>query len=110
MIDVDGLKTVNDSAGHAVGDHLVRAVPAAIMVVLRSYDVTVRWGGDKFVCALQRMTIPAAQARLEEIQRELQKLHPGATISAGLAELQEADTLQSLMERADKALYGNKRA
>ncbi len=105
VIDVDGLKAVNDIDGHAAGDALLRAVPTAITVTLRSYDVTVRWGGDEFVCALPDMTRGKAGDRIEQIQAELEVLRPGATISAGLAELRAGDTLDSLIGRADSALY-----
>ena len=110
LIDVDGLKVVNDTEGHASGDTLLRAVPTAITVTLRSYDVTVRWGGDEFVCALPDMTRKAAIRRIDQIQRELEVLRPGATISAGIAELHVDDTLQSLVERADTDLYSAKAA
>jgi diguanylate cyclase (GGDEF)-like protein len=105
VIDVDDLKAVNDNDGHAAGDALLRAVPTAITVTLRTYDVTVRWGGDEFVCALPDMTRTAAVDRIDQIQRELEVLRPGATISAGLAELWADDTLQSLIARADTDLY-----
>jgi diguanylate cyclase (GGDEF)-like protein len=108
MIDVDGLKTVNDRDGHAAGDALLRDVPTAIMVTLRSYDIIVRWGGDEFVCALPGLTTDATRARIEQIQRELQVLNHGATISAGIAELTPDDTLTALIARADKDLYQNK--
>jgi diguanylate cyclase (GGDEF)-like protein len=105
VIDVDHLKIVNDTEGHAAGDTLLRAVPTAITVTMRSYDVTVRWGGDEFVCALPDMTKEAAMKRIDQIQRELDVLRPGATISTGLAELRADDTLQALVERADSDLY-----
>jgi diguanylate cyclase (GGDEF)-like protein len=105
LVDVDNLKAVNDTDGHAAGDALLRAVPTAITVTLRSYDVTVRWGGDEFVCALPDMTRTAAAGRIDLIQRELEVLRPGATICAGLAELRSDDTLRSLVARADTDLY-----
>jgi PleD family two-component response regulator len=56
------------------------------------------------------MTRKAAARRIEQIQRELEVLRPGATISAGIAELCTDDTLQSLVERADHDLYCAKAA
>jgi diguanylate cyclase (GGDEF)-like protein len=105
LIDVDGLKAVNDGEGHAAGDALLRSVPTAITVTLRSYDVTVRWGGDEFVCVFPDITTDAARRRIDQIQRELEVLQPGATISAGIAELQADDTLATLIARADADLY-----
>jgi diguanylate cyclase (GGDEF)-like protein len=105
MIDVDALKAVNDREGHAGGDALLRAAAAAITSSLRSYDVTVRWGGDEFVCGLSDMTLELAANRLAEIRRTLAVARPGASVSAGHAELREGDTLDALIARADSALY-----
>jgi diguanylate cyclase (GGDEF)-like protein len=105
LIDVDRLKAVNDADGHAAGDTLLRDVAAAIISTMRSYDVTVRWGGDEFICALSDMTLPVAAERIAEIHAALAELHAGASISAGLAELEPDDTLESLIARADAALY-----
>jgi diguanylate cyclase (GGDEF)-like protein len=105
VVDVDGLKSVNDSEGHASGDALLVAVSTSITVALRSYDVTVRWGGDEFVCAFPDMTMLGASERIAQIQRELEVLRAGAKVSAGLAELRHDDTLASLVARADTDLY-----
>ena len=108
LIDVDGLKIVNDTEGHAAGDALLRDVVTAITSTMRSYDVTVRWGGDEFVCALSEVTLEAAVDRVGGIQHALERLRPGASISAGLAQLHEDDALESLIARADQALYRKK--
>jgi diguanylate cyclase (GGDEF)-like protein len=105
VIDVDSLKVVNDTQGHAAGDALLRDAAAAITSTLRSYDVTVRWGGDEFICALSDVTLAVAPRRVAAIQHALDARRPGATLSAGFAELQADDTLESLMARADSALY-----
>jgi diguanylate cyclase (GGDEF)-like protein len=105
LIDVDRLKVVNDSLGHAAGDALLRDVATSIVSTMRSYDVTVRWGGDEFVCALSDLTLAVACERMAEIQSALSDHAPGASISAGLAELAPDDSLESLIARADAALY-----
>jgi diguanylate cyclase (GGDEF)-like protein len=105
MIDVDALKLVNDTRGHADGDALLREVAAAILATLRSYDVTVRWGGDEFVAAMSDVTLEVAVDRVAEIQSALTDHRPGASISAGCAELCDEDTLASLVARADADLY-----
>ncbi len=105
LIDIDALKAVNDGEGHAAGDQLLRHVAAAIASTLRSYDITVRWGGDEFVCALSDVTLEVASERLVAIRRAIERSRPEATISAGLAELEDGDTLESLVARADAALY-----
>jgi len=110
IIDVDGLKYVNDNQGHAAGDALLRDVAGAILSTMRSYDVTVRWGGDEFVCALSDVTIKVASERVSEIQSALAQRRPGATISAGLAQLVEDDNIEGLIARADESLYRAKTA
>jgi diguanylate cyclase (GGDEF)-like protein len=105
MIDVDGLKPVNDRLGHAAGDELLRDVVTALTSTMRSYDVTVRWGGDEFVCLLSDVTDALARARLEETGRVLERLRPGSSITAGIAVLTADDDLDSIVARADAALY-----
>lgn len=104
VIDIDALKAINDSQGHPAGDALLRDVAGAITSTLRSYDVTVRWGGDEFVCTLSEVTLLVASERIAEIQRALAAARPGASFSTGLAELADDDTFETLLARADTAL------
>lgn len=105
-IRVDALRAVNDSERHAAGDALLRDVPAAITSTLRSYDVTVRWGGDEFVSALSDVSLATAAERVAGVARALAASRPGATISVGLAELTDGDTLESLLAHARSARGG----
>jgi diguanylate cyclase (GGDEF)-like protein len=103
--DVNKLKQVNDSHGHAAGDKLLREVVAAIQAHLRSYDPVVRVGGDEFICALGDCTIADARARFHEIQSTMRKGQPAVSISVGFAPLCPGDTLEQLIAAADAALY-----
>jgi diguanylate cyclase (GGDEF)-like protein len=103
VIRVDDLQVVNDTEGHAAGDSLLRAIPAAITSTLRSYDVTVRWCGDEFVCALSDVSLEAATGRVAAIQRALTARRPGARITVGLAELTDGESLESLLALAGSA-------
>jgi diguanylate cyclase (GGDEF)-like protein len=105
VIDVDGLKAVNDRGGHAAGDALLRSVAGAITSSIRSYDVTVRWGGDEFVCILSDMSLADAERRLEDIRAALRAVAPEASISVGMAAQQGAEPLEDLLARADAGLY-----
>jgi diguanylate cyclase (GGDEF)-like protein len=105
VIDVDALKAVNDDKGHAAGDALLRDVAASIVSAMRSYDVTVRWGGDEFVCAMSDLNLEVAAERIAEVKRALVGRRPEASISVGLAELNDDDTIEALIARADVALY-----
>ena len=108
MIDVDSLKAVNDEHGHPAGDALLRDVATAITSTTRAYDVTMRWGGDEFVCALSDVTLEVASTRTTRILNALEQLRHGASLTTGLAELQPDDTLETLIARADAALYAAK--
>jgi diguanylate cyclase (GGDEF)-like protein len=105
FVDVDGLKAVNDSQGHHRGDALLAAVGSALRSSLRSYDVVSRYGGDEFVCALPGGTAQAAAERIVRVRAALDELFPGATISAGCAELGSTDTIDDVIRRADTDLY-----
>lgn len=109
VLDVDELKAVNDRDGHAAGDALLHDVAETIVATLRSYDVTVRWGGDEFVCAMSDVSVEVAIERTAEIQHRLGERVPVASVSAGHAELLPTDTLDSVVARADAELYRAKR-
>ncbi len=108
FLDVDGLKVVNDSRGHDAGDRLLRDVAAALREQTREYDVIVRHGGDEFLCALPGMSLEEASARMDLIHRSSPLGPTGWSVSAGLALLHEDDTLESLISRADAALYSRR--
>ncbi len=104
MIDIDGLKLVNDTQGHIAGDGVVRSVPDAITATLRAYDVVARWGGDEFVCSLTNAGLEVARNRIADIERTLHAARPDVSFTAGLAELAGDEPLESLISRADAAL------
>lgn len=105
FLDVDGLKTVNDTHGHAAGDRLLRAVADAVRAGVRPYDLLVRFGGDEFVCALPGLTAPDAAARMAAVNTDLQTRSEHGTISVGISTLEPDDTLEALLHRADTELY-----
>ncbi|ADB51552.1 diguanylate cyclase [Conexibacter woesei DSM 14684] len=107
IVDVDALGLVNERQGHAAGDALLHDVARAITSTLRSYDVTARCGGG-FVCALSDVTRATASAHAAEIQRALRTRRPEASVSVGLAELADDDTLSTLSTRAAVALRRTK--
>lgn len=108
FIDVDGLKALNDTKGHAAGDALLQAVVAALKSKLRSYDPIVRVGGDEFLCGFVSAEIEAAERRALEIRNAVREGTPPGTVSIGLAVLQDRDTLESLTARADADMYARK--
>ena len=104
FIDVDGLKAVNDTHGHAAGDQLLADVAGALRDQSRDYDVIVRHGGDEFLFALPGMTMDQARERMDVVKAALAASPNQWSISAGLAVLEDDDTLETLIERADDGL------
>jgi diguanylate cyclase (GGDEF)-like protein len=107
FVDVDGLKTVNDAEGHAAGDRLLRDVGTALRAGLRSYDLVIRYGGDEFVCALPGVDAARGRRRFDDVKRKLTETNASASVSIGLTELEDVDTLDDVLARADAALYAD---
>ncbi|MGV8966496.1 MAG: diguanylate cyclase domain-containing protein [Cellulomonas sp.] len=110
FIDVDHLKAINDSRGHAAGDLILREVATTLRASLRPYDVVIRYGGDEFVCALPGLDLVAAQARLETVNRALAEAAEPCSVTIGLAELQPGEAVNHLVARADAALLLKRRS
>jgi diguanylate cyclase (GGDEF)-like protein len=114
LIDVDGLKQVNDNQGHSAGDRVLRSVADAITEALRDTDVGARWGGDEFAIIAPNTTAEAARRSAERLVvrvAEASGHHPwhSTTVSVGIATFDPAYTidcdLESLLRAADDALY-----
>jgi diguanylate cyclase (GGDEF)-like protein len=105
FVDVDHLKAINDSHGHAAGDAVLLAVTDALRAQIRSYDLIFRYGGDEFVCAITGITTDDATRRLELVNPSLTADSPHASITVGLAELAAEESPTDVIARADAALY-----
>lgn len=108
FVDVDGLKAINDTRGHAAGDEVLRQVVAVVKEVVRDYDLIIRYGGDEFICGLLDLDLDKAANRFANLRKDLAG-HGGA-FSVGLAVLSVNDTLQDLIDRADLAMYEQRRS
>jgi diguanylate cyclase (GGDEF)-like protein len=108
FIDVDGLKWFNDHEGHSEGDRLLVTLTTAIVHRLRSHDLVFRYGGDEFVCILPGANIDGAKPIFDAIQETFAETYPDRTFSLGLAELEEGDTPETLVARADLDLYASR--
>jgi len=105
FLDVDHLKMINDSLGHAAGDDLLRSVAHALRARLRSYDLVVRYGGDEFLCVMSGLSLVDAAARLSEANVVLSALPSPGSFTAGLAEMKRGDDVERLIARADAEFY-----
>jgi diguanylate cyclase (GGDEF)-like protein len=107
MIDIDGFKELNDTAGHAEGDELLKAVAETWQVILRKEDLLARIGGDEFVVVLSGCAEDEATVVLDRLRR---MMPPGQTCSIGIAQVRGDEPFDGVLARADRALYGAKRA
>jgi len=117
MVDIDRFKALNDAHGHATGDVVLRAVAGAIVSAVREDDVPARFGGEEFVVLLRNPEPRVAVEIGERIRAavgglDLRRLHiHELSVSVGVAVANGPDeTVESLIETADQALYRAKRA
>ncbi len=103
-IDVVGLKAVNDAAGHAAGDELLRQVVRTLRARLRTYDLIVRLGGDEFLCVMSEVDTDIAERRFDAIRADLAESPAAPAIRFGIATLLPGDTADALVKRADDEL------
>jgi len=117
LLDIDDFKRLNDSCGHEAGDQALVQVAAVARRTLRPQDVLARIGGEEFVVLLPETALKPALAAMSRLQTMLvaspftyrgRKLP--LTFSAGIALREAGEPLESLLMRADKALYRAKRA
>lgn len=108
--DLDHFKVINDTRGHQVGDQVLKATAAHLRACCRPYDTPARWGGEEFIILLPDTDELAATLFAERIRTSLQAgLGPDIsfpiTISIGVAQFLEGESLEALIERADLAMY-----
>lgn len=109
VLDLDHFKKINDTHGHAGGDAVLRHFCASIQSHLRAGQAMGRLGGEEFLLLLPGTALADAQTALERVRCSLQP-HVGIryTFSAGLALARQGDTVDAVLERADRALYFSK--
>jgi diguanylate cyclase (GGDEF)-like protein len=118
MIDVDGLKKVNDHFGHVAGTRLLKTVAGSISDCVRTSDVLARYGGDEFVILMPHTRSEAARIAAERIRAAIHRSsfdingqHIAASASIGIASYPEGiDTAGDVLEKADVALYKSKQS
>ncbi|MBI0477013.1 sensor domain-containing diguanylate cyclase [Sphingomonas sp. MA1305] len=111
MFDIDHFKRINDTYGHQAGDEVLKRVAADAGKELRSADTLGRFGGEEFVIVLPDATASVAMMVAERVRLAIEAGgdNPRVTISVGVAELATGESCESLLKRADQALYAAKR-
>lgn len=108
MLDLDRLKSVNDTLGHKAGDAYIRAAASALRRAIRSNDVAARLGGDEFGLLLRGCTEIQAKSAVARIYAELDKA--GVAGSVGWAPVTVIHGFPAAIEEADHAMYRVKQA
>ncbi|HEY9638865.1 MAG TPA: sensor domain-containing diguanylate cyclase [Coleofasciculaceae cyanobacterium] len=107
-IDLDGLKQVNDTQGHAKGDELIRRAGQVLQQSVRKQDIVARVGGDEFAVLCVECNRDSGKQLLERLQSALKDT--GVEASLGMAERHPGCSLYRTYEAADEAMYGCKRS
>ncbi len=116
MIDIDGVKQINDTYGHSFGAYTIAQTGKLIKAVIEHTGLASRFGGDEFMVFIPNLNRALGQQIAETIRQEVEShrfemegvvLHP--TVSIGVSNLKADDTVASLFKRADDALYQSKR-
>ena len=117
FVDLNGLKAVNDTHGHKAGDAMILHVARELRAHVRLADIVARIGGDEFAVILHRVGSEAAEAKAAALAQHLSEtvLDVGTAelpvgISCGVAEVVEGDTVDTVLARADAAMYASRRA
>ncbi|MGE0239656.1 MAG: PleD family two-component system response regulator [Parvibaculaceae bacterium] len=119
-LDVDHFKSVNDENGHAVGDRVLQELASRLKQSIRNIDMICRIGGEEFVIVLPNTNAEVAAKIADRMCRSIstKSFNVGArtgpltiTVSIGVAAVEgSSDTMETIMKRADEALYSAKRA
>jgi diguanylate cyclase len=123
LADIDHFKEINDRHGHLLGDKILRAIGHTLQSNIKGRDIAARPGGDEFCILLQQTPLAGARALAEQIRAavaagrirrsdapEGRELPGSVTLSIGIAAGGAEDTLETLLARADAALYAAKRS
>ena len=121
ILDIDDFKRVNDTHGHPVGDRVILALANACRQMIRRDDFLARYGGEEFVILLPGASRRNAAKKARQICRSVAQTHYtlaaekneptlSITVSIGVSDYRRGDNVESLLQRADKALYDAKAA
>ncbi|MFT3850010.1 MAG: GGDEF domain-containing protein [Propionivibrio sp.] len=113
LCDVDRFKSINDLHGHDVGDRVVQTIGAILRHNTREFDTVVRWGGDEFLIVVPQISVVALREMAERLRARVADLTlvdekcraVSPSLSIGVAEMADGESLERWIKRADEALY-----
>ncbi|MCV6607201.1 MAG: diguanylate cyclase, partial [Campylobacterales bacterium] len=109
ILDIDHFKLVNDNYGHNIGDYILREMTNKITSTLRDSDSFIRWGGEEFIIFAPETDLKGASNIAEKVRKSIEEYSfkevEKITISLGVVMRKVDESLETLVERADKNLY-----
>ncbi|WP_035586952.1 GGDEF domain-containing protein [Hippea jasoniae] len=112
MADLDHFSKINNTYGHLAGDIVLKGFCKTVKSLIRAGDIPIRYGGEEFLIILPNTTLEKAYDVAEKLREAIQRLKFkykdetfSITSSFGVAQFRENDSIESLIKRADKALY-----
>ena len=114
--DIDFFKKINDSYGHAAGDHILQSVSNLLQGAVRDYDYVARWGGEEFILLLPDTDLVLAARIVERLRELVASSHHSfegrtipVTMTFGIAQFAAEENWHMIVARADEALYRGKK-
>lgn len=112
LLDIDNFKNTNDSFGHNTGDRVLVQIAEVIRKTIRQSDIASRWGGEEFLVFCPHTNADGAFSLAEKLRRNIEQNEfeevGYKTASFGVTSVEHGDTVQSMISRADEALYSAK--
>jgi two-component system, cell cycle response regulator len=110
LFDIDNFKLINDTNGHQIGDNVLKEISQLMLNSIREQDIPVRWGGEEFVVLLPHTNIEGSKTVAEKIRESIAKhkfteLNIDITASFGVSQMNEEDSVDTLISKSDKNLY-----
>jgi diguanylate cyclase (GGDEF)-like protein len=105
LLDIDGFKQINDLQGHGAGDRLLADVARQLCDAVREPDTVGRYGGDEFLVLAPRTPVGAVRPMIERLREAVLP----TPVSIGAATAMAGDSVETLVSRADEAMYADKR-
>lgn len=109
LVDIDNFKSVNDNYGHLVGDTVLRDFSNILKDKVRKSDIVGRWGGEEFLIILPEANVGEAKKVAEYLREQIENFEfaniKNRTSSFGVTQYREEDCIETIINRADTALY-----
>ncbi|MBV5307244.1 MAG: diguanylate cyclase [Desulfobulbaceae bacterium] len=112
LLDIDYFKRLNDSHGHTAGDMVLHQLACTLLEALRDYDIACRYGGEEFLVVAPETSVEQGlklaerlRATIAGIHFNISTQHISITVSVGVSRMEEHDSIEDAISRADTALY-----